>query len=266
MTDSAQAYDSLASRYDNLLLDNLVLAHSARVSLGLTKAALMTSQRVLEIGCGTGRETLELASLGKTVVACDPSKESLDVLRLKAQRRKLSERVLTRAVSAAEVNQLVSEFGQHTFDGAYASFSLSYEPDLAVVPERVWELLKPGSPFFCSIFNRVCASEIVLLAPMLFPRRALSRLEGRMELPVDRHRVVIRSYTPNQIRKMFSPLFSLRDIWAIPAIIPPHYMHRILRWSGPLRSAWEEADIRVNHRWPLKVLGSHTAYLFTCRP
>ncbi len=229
MTDSAQAYDSLASRYDNLLLDNLVLAHSARVSLGLTKAALMTSQRVLEIGCGTGRETLELASLGKTVVACDPSKESLDVLRLKAQRRKLSERVLTRAVSAAEVNQLVSEFGQHTFDGAYAR-------------------------------------EIVLLAPMLFPRRALSRLEGRMELPVDRHRVVIRSYTPNQIRKMFSPLFSLRDIWAIPAIIPPHYMHRILRWSGPLRSAWEEADIRVNHRWPLKVLGSHTAYLFTCRP
>jgi 2-polyprenyl-3-methyl-5-hydroxy-6-metoxy-1,4-benzoquinol methylase len=93
--DSGQAYDSLASRYDSLLLDNPVLAHSANVSLGLVKKTLASRQHILEIGCGTGRETLEIASLGKVIVACDPSKESLAVLRQKARHRGLSERIQT---------------------------------------------------------------------------------------------------------------------------------------------------------------------------
>jgi len=260
--DSGQAYDSLASRYDNLLLDNPVLAHSASVSLGLVKETLASSQHILEIGCGTGRETLEIASLGKVVVACDPSNESLAILRQKALHRGLSERILTRNLSASKVATLVDEFGKHTFDGAYASFSLSYEPDLSVVPDQVWDLLKPGSPFLCSIFNRFCASEIVLLAPFLLPRRALRRLEGWTELPVDKHSVIVKSYTPRQVRRIFAPRFSLRGVWAIPAIIPPHYLHLLVRLSGPLRPAWERFDVRLNHVWPFRNFGSHTCYHF----
>src|SRR2546427_10107572 len=255
--DSGRAYDSLASRYDSLLLDNPVLAHSASVSLRIVKETLASSHRILEIGCGTGRETLEVAGLGKVVVACDPSKESLAVLRQKAQRRGLSEWILTRNLPASKVATLTDEFGEHTFDGAYASFSLSYEPDLSVVPEQVWKLLKPGSPFVCSIFNRLCVSEVLLLAPVLVPRRALRRLAGWMELPVDRHRVIVKSYTPKQVRKIFAPRFSLRDVWAIPAIIPPHYLDLVVRLSGPLRPSWESLDLRVNNRWPFKYTGSH---------
>ena len=261
-SESGRAYDSLAFRYDSLLLDNPVLAHSARVSLDLVEASLVSSKRVLEIGCGTGRETLEIASLGKTVVACDPSRESLEVLREKALRRNLSDRILTRNLPASEVGSLLDEFGAHSFDGAYASFSLSYEPDLNVVPEQIWKLLKPRSPFVCSIFNRLCLSEIVLLAPFLLPRRALRRLEGRTELPVDRHAVVIKSYTPKQVRRIFAPQFTLLNVHAIPAIIPPHYLHILVRLSGSLRPAWERLDRRLNHRWPFRYFGSHTYYRF----
>jgi ubiquinone/menaquinone biosynthesis C-methylase UbiE len=261
-SESGRAYDSLASRYDNLLLENPVLAHSAAVSLGLVKMTMASSRRLLEIGCGTGRETLELASAGKEVVACDPSTESLAVLRKKARDRGVSERVLTRSLAASQVEHLVDEFGEHSFDGAYASFSLSYEPDLSIVPEQVWKLLKPGSHFLCSIFNRVCISELVLLAPFLVPRRALRRLEGWTHLPVDTQSVVVKSYTPGQVRRIFARRFSLCDIWAIPAIIPPHYLHLVVRLSGPLRTAWEELDVRLNHRWPFRYLGSHTCYDF----
>src|SRR5205809_3190638 len=161
--ESGQAYDSLASRYDELLLSNPVLAHSAAVSLDIVKKAMATSRRILEIGCGTGRETLELAGLGKDIVACDPSKESLAVLRQKALRRGLSDRILTRNLSASNVDTLLDEFGGHSFDGAFASFSLSYEPDLSVIPKQIWDLLSPGSPFLCFIFNRLCLSEVLLL-------------------------------------------------------------------------------------------------------
>jgi len=260
--ESGQAYDSLASRYDELLLDNPVLAHSAAVSLEIVKKAMATSQRILEIGCGTGRETLELASLRKDIVACDPSKESLAVLRQKALRRGLSDRILTRNLSASNVATLIDEFGGHSFDGAFASFSLSYEPDLSVVPKQIWNLLNPGSPFLCSIFNRFCLSEVLLLAPFFLPRRALHRLEGWTELSVDKHYLIVKSYTPDQIRRIFAPRFALRDFWAIPAIIPPHYLHLLVSLSGPLLPAWQRADRRLNHRWPFRYLGSHTCYLF----
>lgn len=261
-TASGRAYDSLASRYDSLLLENPVLAHSANVSLGLVKKTMASCKLLLEIGCGTGRETLELARQGKTIVACDPSKDSLAVLQQKARHRGLSERILTRNLTASTVARLVDEFGRHAFDGAFASFSLSYESDLAAVPGQVWSLLKPGAPFLCSIFNRICMSEIVLLAPLLVPRRALRRLEGWTELPVDRHSVVVKSYTPGQVRRIFTPRFSLCGVWAIPAIIPPHYLHLLVRLSGPLRPSWEGLDRRLNHRWPFQYLGSHTCYQF----
>jgi SAM-dependent methyltransferase len=259
---SGQAYDSLASRFDSLLLDNPILAHSAKVSLGLVAKTMGSRQRILEIGCGTGRETLELASEGKTIVACDPSKESLAVLQQKARARGLSEQIMTRKLTASQAAILIEEFGEHSFDGAFASFSLSYEPDLRGIPEQVWSLLRPGAPFLCSIFNRICLSEIVLMAPFLVPRRALRRLEGWTELPVDRHSVVVRSYTPRQIRRIFASRFSLSGVWAIPAIIPPHYLHLLVRLSGPLQHSWENFDLKLNHRWPFRNLGSHTCYEF----
>ena len=259
---AAQAYDSLASRYDDLLALNPVLAHSARVSMDLVKDSMSKCDFVLEIGCGTGRETLELAAMGKRIVACDPSKASLDVLRRKASDLGLEHMVEPRELPASRIPELVEEFGFHAFDGAYSSFALSYEPDLSVIPRRVWELLEPDSPFLCSIFNRYCLTELMVLAPFLLPRRGLRRLEGETKLPVDKYHVVVKSYTPSKVKRIFASHFSLIRLWALPAIVPPHYLHRLMELSGGLRSVWEDLDRRVNDRWPLKYLGSHTAFLF----
>ena len=43
--------------------------------------------RLLEIGCGTGDEALELAKRGCEVVAIDPSEEMLNLARRKADRQ-----------------------------------------------------------------------------------------------------------------------------------------------------------------------------------
>src|SRR5256885_14242740 len=77
VVEAAAAYDVLAPRYENLLSENPVIAHSARVSLELVSRAMSDRAFLLEIGSGIGRETLELAERGKRLVACDPSEESL---------------------------------------------------------------------------------------------------------------------------------------------------------------------------------------------
>src|SRR5688572_22860123 len=114
------AYDALAPRYDDLLVQNPVLAHSARVSEMLVASAMSTRRFLLEIGCGTGRETLKLAAMGKEIVACDPSEVSIEVLRRKAAALGLSGLIQTRQLRASQVSDLVRDFGDHAFEGAFS--------------------------------------------------------------------------------------------------------------------------------------------------
>src|SRR5439155_21623906 len=139
------------------------------------------------------------------------------------------------------------------------------EPALDPIPEKVWQLLKPGAPFLCSLYHRICLTEILLLAPFLVPRRALRRLEGVTHLPVDRFEVVLRSSRPSTVRRLFAPRFSFEGSWGIPCIVPPNYLASIVRLAGVLRPAWEDLDVRLNSRWPFRDLGSHTGYLFRAR-
>jgi len=266
VVEAAAAYDILAPRYENLLPENPVIAHSARVSLELVSRAMSKKEFLLEIGSGVGRETLELAAHGKRLVACDPSKESLRLLQDRASRRGLSDRIETRAIPASGLRELVKEFGVHAFDGSFSSFALSYEPSLGAVPEDLWTLLRPGAPFFCSILNRLCLMELVTGAPILVPRRGFGRLCGVVNLSVDQLAVHARAYAAREVLDAFRHRFELGGIWGIPAIIPPHYLHRLLAASGGLRTALEDLDRRVNSRWPFRLLGSHTGWLFVSRP
>jgi SAM-dependent methyltransferase len=221
---------------------------------------------LLEIGSGIGRETLELAERGKRIVACDPSKESLRLLRDRAMRRGVGSRIETRAIPASGLRELVKEFGAHAFDGSFSSFALSYEPSLGTIPDDVWTLLRPGAPFFCSIFNRLCFAELATAAPLLVPHRGLGRLFGMINLSVDQLAVHARSYANREVLDAFGPRFELAGMWGIPAVIPPHYLHRLLTAAGGSRTAWEDLDRRLNSRWPFRLLGSHTGWLFVSRP
>ncbi|SRR5712691_4533396 len=266
IVDAAAAYDVLAPRYEDLLFENPVIAHSARVSLELVSHAMADGEFLLEIGSGIGRETLELAARGKRIVACDPSKESLRLLQDRAARRGLSSQIETRAIPASGLRELVREFGARAFDGSFSSFALSYEPSLGTVPEDIWTLLRPGAPFFCSIFNRLCLAELATGAPFLVPRRGFGRLVGTVNLSVDQLAVRARAYATREVLDAFRRRFELAGVWGVPAIIPPHYLHRLLAASGGLRTAWEDLDRRVNSRWPFRLLGSHTGWLFVSRP
>ncbi len=265
IVDAADAYDALAPRYENLLSDNPVIAHSARVSLELVSRAMADAEFLLEIGSGIGRETLELAARGKRIVACDPSQESLRLLQDRAARQGLNNRIETRAIPASGLRELVDEFGAHAFDGSFSSFALSYEPSLGTVPEDVWTLLRPGAPFFCSIFNRLCFAELATGAPFLVPRRGFGRLVGKVSLSIDQLAVRARAYTTREVLDAFRRRFTLAGVWGMPAIVPPHYLHRLLTASGGLRTAWEGLDRRLNSRWPFSLLGSHTGWLFVSR-
>lgn len=83
------------------ILEELDTAGLRAAFLGHTREAYilippMEEPRILDVGCGTGLPTLELASLSDgEIIAIDPDGEALETLRSRIEERRLSDRVRT---------------------------------------------------------------------------------------------------------------------------------------------------------------------------
>ncbi len=97
-------------------------------------------QKVLELGCGTGNLTLELAKKGATITAIDINPEMLDIARKKLNAAHLSQQVELRQMSAIELDNVPDE----SYDAVVASlfFSELSESERLFVIKQAFRILK----------------------------------------------------------------------------------------------------------------------------
>lgn len=116
----------------------------------LSRFRLREGARILDVGCGTGRHSLELAKRGYKVVGIDPSAAMIAAAR-----------------SKASVNDPIPEFirarGEdltttQSFDASICLFTtlgqMADEQDNHALIKRVYEVLRPGGTFAVEIPNR----------------------------------------------------------------------------------------------------------------
>jgi ubiquinone/menaquinone biosynthesis C-methylase UbiE len=84
----------------------------------LAELASMDGLRILEVGCGDGRLTFQVAPVAVSVLAVDPDEERLENAR-RSLPAELAEKVTFAAQAAAEVH-----VPRHSFDLALFSWSL----------------------------------------------------------------------------------------------------------------------------------------------
>jgi len=112
-------------------------------------------KRAADIGCGLGRHSLLLASMGFDVTAVDLSRQGLDRLESEARRLHLDERI--RAVQA-DLADLPEDLG--TFD-CVLSFHALYHTDLDGLKRAIaWVTrhLEPGGGFYVTFNSKNNAS------------------------------------------------------------------------------------------------------------
>lgn len=80
-------YDLLAPYYDAINADVDYVAWADFIEKAVEKAGQNRPELVLDLGCGTGRMTLELASRGYDMTGVDYSPEMLDVARAAAEKQ-----------------------------------------------------------------------------------------------------------------------------------------------------------------------------------
>lgn len=124
------------------------------------RLALDRPGRVLELGAGSGRVTVEVARLAEAVVALEPSAAMRAAAHERLQAANLEPRVEVRAGDAREL----AEDG--TFDLALAPFHMLNElrgiDEQDDVLARVRRSLRPGGAFACDVFAPIFAASGVL--------------------------------------------------------------------------------------------------------
>lgn len=251
-------FDGLAAGYDRFVHEN-PFDLQLRVRSGeILSRAFRAGERVLEIGAGTGLETLPLARRGVQVLATDISEQMLVQLRKKARDEGLEDLIVTRRLRASDLHPLLDEFGPSAFDGGFSNFgALNCEPDMEGMPAVLARLLRPGSRVLLTVWNRVCLSEMLIGLLTAKPRRAFSRLLAPVPVGQSRFGVPVFAWSASEFARSFSPHFRVIRMTGMPVFVPPYDFARRLGNHAGLTSVLQSLDARLSGRNPLNRLGDH---------
>lgn len=251
-------FDRSAPNYDRMVLGNRFDLHLRTVAVGVLRKMFGPGDRVLELGCGTGLESIPLAKAGVEIVALDISSRMLEELQTKARAASVEDRITVRKTPITELEIIKNEFGVGSFDGVFSHFgALNCEPNLDGVPSALHELVKPEGRVSLGIWNRTCLSEMVLFTLGLRPRRAFARFQSSVPVGQSRFGVPVFPYGPGEVRRMFAPYFALESATGVSVIVPPYNLGRRLVSHPRITSFLETADVRVQHVPFARYLGDH---------
>ena len=140
--------------------------------LAMDRLELLPGRKVVDLGCGTGRTTLELASRvgpGGEAVGVDISAEML------ARGRERAARLGIGNVEFVHADIQVYDLGESRFDAAYSRFGVMFFSDPVTAFANVGRALRPGG-----VLSFVCWQGVFDNEWMLIPGAAVAEVTGSL--------------------------------------------------------------------------------------
>jgi len=138
----------------------------------LLDAAIPPGAKILEIGCGTGQMSLYLGSAGRTVIAADVTRASLQLGAAAVQRFGVE------SVLFVETDLHQPGLRHGSFDVVYTSGVLHHTRDPRRAFAGLLPLLRPGGVIVIGLYNAFARLPLRL-------RRVVARLSGYRWIPFD---------------------------------------------------------------------------------
>lgn len=134
-----KTYESVAQRYHTEAEQYFFWEKEVRAFVKMTKG----ERRVLEIGCGTGRDAEELVKRGLVYTGVDAVREFVDMTHKRIHQRG----------TVLYMNFYALHFAPNTFEGFWASASLLHAPKRRIggVLAGIYRVLKAGGVGFIAI-------------------------------------------------------------------------------------------------------------------
>lgn len=254
---AAKLYDATYGPPDDNGHGNPLMGWLRSEHLAILRDIFPPKAVLLDIGCGTGEESLALARDGYAVLGIDISPAMVRQAQIKMAVNGIQRGVSFRTLPAGRLSQL-DERGP--FHGAFASLgTLNTEPDLPGVAAGLHTLLEPGAAFVATVMSRRCLFDALDgwfgLRASDAPNRGADWAEGRagtggVVAPV-------KYYTPDEFAAAFAPHFSVEAVMAFPLWLPPVHLHERYR-QHPRRYARRVGLERRMREWAgFRAWGDH---------
>lgn len=243
----ARGYTAVAPSYDRVTAED---AWMRRVLHDRYRRLFRPGERVLDLGCGTGLDTLFLAGLGMRVTALDVSPGMIEALEAKLASGGAAGRVETRVGDAAELDGWPAA----GFDGVVSAFAaLNTLPELSGAARGIARLLRPGGRAVLHLLGRAGGWERLGLLARLRWREAGELGERRwLEAVVGGVPVRHRLYRAAEAASMTAPDLRLRAAYALGFLWPRRAGRRI---PLPAAHALGRAEARLGRHRPWIDLG-----------
>lgn len=198
-----------------------------RIKLEYLAPVFPPGQRLLEVGCGSGRLSTYLAAAGRSTVCLDISLAALDAARRNYRVMRLRGRFV-----AADAFHL--PFADGTFDGVLSTGLLEHFVEPVPIVREMVRVLRRGGTLYADIVPR----KFSLFRSLECLARIKRAGGGAGEGPA----LYERSFTPGEIQAMLDQA-GLVDATVFPAGVVPPYLPVLYR------SRWlREAQVRLIER------------------
>ena len=254
------AFDRLAPTYDTLVAGD-AFQHQRAQTHAAFRRWIKPGFRVLEIGCGTGLDTVFLVGLGARVVACDPSEEMLSRTKRRLATAGVGDRVGILSCGLQELPQFLDALDHSEgFDAVVSNFgALNCAPSLAPLGVVACRHLRPGGAVILGLIGRSCLWETLYFTARGERAKAARRRTTNTAVPVAGIDVPTFYYRQGEVHACLGEGFTRDAAIGIGVAVPPPYLEP--RWQqvpGLIRRAAAGVD-RIAAGWPLlNQLGDHT--------
>ncbi len=261
--DVEAAFDGVAESYDHHILGNPMNVWLRNRSVHHLRETFKPGETVLEIGCGTGTETLLMAKHGVKIIAADISSKMLEVLIRKAKSAGVSDMIETVHSRTYSLKGKLNRLGFDQVDGAYSTYgAINTEPRLNLLLRDLHSLIRPAGQLVLGVWNRYCLYEMLGYMFKLKPSMAVARL--RNPVPVGKSRFCITSYafTVASLKEFTDDLFKLTKVYGVEILLPASNLIKYLP-REPLLSLVKKVDVSLEPHYPWNRLGDHFLAIYS---
>lgn len=255
--DLEAAFDGVALDYDRHIFGNPINVWLRNRSVGLMSGLFRRGDTVLEVGCGTGTETISIARKGVKVIATDISSKMLEVMQRHAEEASVKDLIVPVHCRPYQLEQRLGGLGYAKVDGAYSTYgAVNTEPKLRGFFASLHNLIKPGGELVLGVWNRFCMYEMLGYALKGNPKMSVARLRNPVPVGKSRFCVATNAYSVGDVADALNGLFKLSKVYGVGILLPPSNLTRYLP-PGPLFPLAKKLDSTIESLYPWNRLGDH---------